>query len=481
MDGDGFRELVIGASCFDQRVDNGGRIYFVPGREKGWSLHESLRGYASVDGLEERQELHEAVPIGDVNGDGLADVALNSGASNGNPPAVQYIFLGRRKGWQTGLPADQVDVVLQNQNNMGKETGSPLSSKGPLGDMDGDGLDDWMMFGQVIKNGEVHVVSGASLSPEMLVPRDSAFWVYSGEEDITFAVLGDVNGDGLQDVKGRQNDWEHFYVFLGSSGTMPVDQLAADAADITFYSPADNPTGDLVSMGDLNGDGLPDLLLYIYNTASDTNWGGYLFFGRSEWQASYQYHEADVVVFPGAKAYVESPVGDINGDGLDDLLLRSEGDGPELSGSSVPDSYVVFGRSGVWPAEIPLSDADVHFAPSEDVPEIFPPRHSEAAGDLNGDGIQDMVFTSPYLESGGNQSAGLAAVFLGRSDWPTELTMQDAEVRFVGTQRGQRMGSALRLGDLNADGYDEFIVPSGMHPVRSEEGETFIFFGQPSP
>ena len=178
---------------------------------------------------------------------------------------------------------------------------------------------------------------------------------------------------------------------------------------------ADDLSGGAVSnAGDVNGDGLADLLIGASGADPNGSFAGasYVVFGRNTAQtgafpASLNLSDLDGtngfrldgVAAGDYSGFAVSGAGDVNGDGLADLLIGADGAGP--NGSDSGASYVVFGRNtaqtGVFPASLDLSDLDgtngfrLNGVAAGD-------RSGYAvsnAGDVNGDGLADLLIGAP--------------------------------------------------------------------------------------
>ncbi len=475
MNGDGLQDLAIGAFRSAELAYKGGEVYLVFGAESGWSRGESLAGRPSVVGYDEDMELAQTRAVGDLDGDGLADLVIDPGYQNAAPQWGQFLVYGKTAGWVPSVSAEQVDVHLTNLNANGS---TDLMSRDAAGDVDGDGVDDWLLYGQVLFQGEAHVVSGASIAGNLEVPDDSACWVHGDQGQQVYVMpVGDINGDGLGDLRGSFQAWSGTYVFLfGRAGPLPHDQPLVDVADTILAGDKGGDLTDLRVVGDVNGDGLRDLAAH----ATTPMGGTLLFFGRTGWPAQMAASQADVHIAAGQDVFPMVPIGDVDGDGIDDLSLT----GPGVSPIDTSDTYVVLGRSDPWPAEIALHEADIHIAPAAGLPYIGSPSWSEQLrGDLDGDGIDDLFLINDHADMDGVVEAGGVFVFCGRTSWPAELTTDDADVTFAGSEIWQSMGQGdwCAVVDLDGDGYDDFLTASYYHPVGTQEGETFIFFGKPRP
>jgi hypothetical protein len=465
MDGDGLDDLVVCAGAWGEDDADAGKAYFVFGREEGWSMEESLGGHPSVVGIPGSYQVGGLSSPGDVNGDGLADMAFvfDSDSEGGSTNAM---VLGKADGWASSQSIEGADFFIRS---IYPDKDSNLSSSTQIGDFTGDGLDDWLVRRKV-RAGEAYLFSGAELSAEMHCPDDASMWVTGGEEYVYYKAAGDPNGDGLADLfaYGRSSD-DHHLIF-GRSEDLPLGAEVPDLADVSFYR-HEVLSLDVDPIGDVNGDGIDELVL-SGSVPSLHGYVGYLFFGRAEWPEQPISSGGADVSWVSADHLDLHGLPDINGDGLGDLSLIV---GP----SEDEHHYFYFGRTS-WPAELCPEDADVHIAPSAEFEGMFPAA-VEPQADLNCDGIPDLLHYHYSNDWNGVENAGVMTVFLGRTEWEQELSFGDADLTLVGTEEEQRVGDDFVVADLNHDGCDDLIIPSMRHPVGEEcGGETFIIFGKPS-
>jgi Ca2+-binding RTX toxin-like protein len=173
--------------------------------------------------------------------------------------------------------------------------------------------------------------------------------------------------------------------------------------------------------------------------------------------------------------------GDVNGDGYDDIIIGAPSADP--NGLTSGAAYVVFGRAGGLPASLDLADLDgtngfrINGAGTYD-------RIGwsvASAGDVNGDGYDDLVIGAPFADPYG-VAAGTSYVVFGKASGfaaELELSALDGSNGFklpgFGTlaYAGWSVASA---GDFNNDGYDDVIVGA---PNRSfDAGNVFVVFGK---
>jgi hypothetical protein len=173
--------------------------------------------------------------------------------------------------------------------------------------------------------------------------------------------------------------------------------------------------------------------------------------------------------------YVVAGVGDINGDGKDDILTGAwlEDEGGNAAGSA----YLIFGSSA---SNASLSAADGKFYGEN--PQDRAGAAVAGAGDLNGDGYDDLLIGAYGYDDGSANNAGAAYVLLGPISGTKNLgSIYDSRV--IGESANDELGLALNgAGDLDADGYDDFLVGAPAYSTSSSAGpgRVYVFYGSNS-
>ncbi len=186
--------------------------------------------------------------------------------------------------------------------------------------------------------------------------------------------------------------------------------------------------------------------------------------------------------------YSVSPAGDVNQDGFDDFLVGAPRVKIERSpGVSVcvGAAYLVLGRSSEeWPGtHIDLSQADAQFV--GELSDGMTGRQNYAAGDVNDDGFGDFLI-SGWLDESTVPRQGRTYLYLGRSnvDWGLGYPAQQADASFLGENEADSAGYYLSTaGDVNGDGYDDFLITSPRYDVSNTDvatdtGKVYLILGR---
>jgi hypothetical protein len=297
------------------------------------------------------------------------------------------------------------------------------------GDIDGDGLDDILVgapdFQWQAGMGRSYLFLGNALSAGGSFGIGAAHASFIGQwSDLSGLPVygpGDVDGDGLDDlfIGAVSNDEGgtsagKSYLFFGSTASLGGDFFAKDA-DLGFVGEAAwDHSGRSLSGGDFDGDGLADLLIGAPDNAEGGPSAGktYLFFGANLPAGGDQNLSAADVVFVGAagegSGLSVSGAGDVDRDGLDDLLIGAP-DNAE-GGPSAGKTYLFLGSSLSAGSSFDLTAADASFH-GLGVDELSGSAVS-SAGDVDGDRRPDLLVGAPGTSSAPIGFSGATYVLL---------------------------------------------------------------------
>lgn len=328
------------------------------------------------------------------------------------------------------------------------------------GDFNGDGYDDAVFMSGEQADQDAYLVLG-SPTPEDGLSR-SIRWVppQEGYEYVYMSVLqgagvGDVDGDGYEDVLigaylwgssyASQPDYALGAAFLLRGGP---DGTFSDSAKVE--GDAWSYLGQVVTAaGDIDGDGLRDMMIASSEAV-------YVALGNPEGELSLAEEYVGAGSLPGATL---SDV-DLNGDGLPDTVLLSSTEVWVLAGDGTTTPRT--SADAVWTGLTTAERRGVTLA---------------SAGDVNADGFSDVLLGSPESDS----EAGAAFLVLGSSQ-PQDLTQADM-AKFSGESVGDQAGfDVSSVGDIDGDGFDDFAIGAPMKSVCSTSGgAVYVLYGAASP
>lgn len=379
---------------------------------------------------------------GDVNGDGLADVIVGARFANpgGNTSAGRsYVVFGKADGTVVNLSAVTSGTGGFVINGIESNDRSGHSVSG-AGDVNGDGFADIIVGAYwADRNGDFHI----------------------GE---SYVVFGKADGTAVE-------------LSAVASGTGGFVLRGVDGGDYSGWS--------VSGAGDVNGDGLADLIVGAWGADGRTG-KTYVIFGKTSTAAvdlaTVESGTGGFVIYGPTvldeSGYSVSGAGDVNGDGLADLIVGAPGDG--FRGKS----YVVFGKEttdAVSLGAVELGSGGFAINGID-----FFDRAGQSvsgAGDVNGDGLADVIVGSLYTGPDAT-NAGKSFVVFGKTGG-TEVELSDVASGnggFVinGIQTSVEAGHIVSAaGDVNGDGFADVIIGAHYKSGGSfDPGNSYLVFGK---
>ena len=399
--------------------------------------------------------------LGDLGGDGSPEIVVGAPGAAGDRGRVYLVNSSDISAGQlVGLGT--APGILEGQSINFEGTGTAVANGG---DIDGDGVPEVLAQLPQWPDGIVAVVSGSLLYPTGVVTTasSSALVEDAGSGSGTpMATVGDVDGDGLSDIVVGHRESGLAAVSAGAAALHLGSSLAGgtltpdDAACLLLGEAASDHAGqNIVGLGDVDGDGLNDLAI----SAHDADPGGrvYILFGPTLSTCStLSLADADVIVEGDGQCCFGEAVaaaGDVDGDGLADVVV---GNAYSTASGANGRAYVFAGASLASGGTLGLADAVVEIVGAADDPYFG--TEVAGGGDVDGDGLADVIVGSSSTRAGAN--SGAALLFLGATiQAGGTLASGDADAVFVAEDPGDRAGHTLTMpGDLDGDGRDDILI-----------------------
>jgi hypothetical protein len=324
--------------------------------------------------------------------------------------------------------------------------------------------------------------------------------------------LGDFNDDRLMDIlfgapggdgpDDRRLESGEAYILYGKPSGEFAPSFNTDGIpgpDVILYGENFNDLlGSGLAAGDINGDGIDDLIVGAPGGGGPTNGADNkgelsIIFGGLTLDPKIDLKEVkeDLIVFNNTQ---RSRFGtaivalDMNGDGIDDIAVAD----PFASGPNHQRSgavYIIYGSRSLEPR---IDIGNSFQGRGEDVAIFGADRDDQigqslSKGDVNNDGIEDLIIGAPFADGPGDNrvDGGEAYVIYGSFELPEliDLAATSADVTVFGADAQDQLGASVDAGDVNGDLLADILIgapfASGIDNLRGFAGEAYVFYGKP--
>eukprot|EP01031_Cornospumella_fuschlensis_P028064 gene28064-33884_t len=500
INGDGFADFMIGAYNWSESY---GRAYAVFGGD-------SMPRYVRIQDLQSLNmgfSLSGEVPgdsagwvargIGDINDDGISDIAVSAPDANLGTGYVGVLY-GRSDG---DFFSDYVLTSIESPQGFLVFGTYTLASLGfditVVNDMNGDSIDDFAISAPFayVTRGAVYIIYGSTgysgnyylstLSPSFgsEVIGDTK-GVYGGLLGYTLCGVGDFNRDGVFDLIMAQPQINDSVVYLGSASGLSDLDLSSWASIINAFTGGDvyDRAGYEVSYAlDVNNDSYADFLVGAYQASPNGRYRAgntYLIYGSEE---PVNLNLKTLVPSRGSIVYGTEAgdncgktvmSGDINGDGNSDIIVGCINSGI---------IYVLYGNGAKFPATIDLAAWNSSLGIKLVGKGADQSGYVVLTDDYNHDGIMDLYISAPFADPKGRSNAGIVYILWGGVSYSylnlTSNFNSTYGMKIIGGVAGDRIGCCkyFSVGDFNGDGYEDIGISSSER--SSAKGIVYIIFG----
>ncbi|MFC4551688.1 MULTISPECIES: beta strand repeat-containing protein [Halorussus] len=448
VNGDGTPDVAVGAPTSDAGGNNSGAVYLFYGPVEGTNLSAS-NADAVLAGAQRWERAGFSVAGGDVNGDGTADLVV------GAPAHVR--------------PADAPNAT---RNGTGNATGTNATQNASTSGSANDSL----------ATGAAYVVyGGQSLSGNVSLSNADATLLGAGTNDSAghdVATVPNAGGGaavavGAPTADSSGNDSGAVYVVSGNvSGK---SRLPAAGTVLAGASSGDHAGESVAGIGDVTGDGVPEVVVGAPRTDASGNSSGAVFIATGALGGNASDSSLSRAIrFGGAAAGDNAgeavAAGDVTGDGTPDVVVGAPRN--DAGGFDAGTTYVISGSRNLSDGNLASADATLVGRTSSDLSgwSLEVANASASCGNS-----ADLVIGAPNADPRGNTTGAAYAVRSGVSN-ATDLSNATT---YVGAAEGDLAGDEVGIvGGANGSGAGDVLVGAPRNDAAGPNaGAAYLFAG----
>ena len=301
---------------------------------------------------------------------------------------------------------------------------------------------------------------------------------------ISVSSAGDINNDGYDDflIGADGNDpGGAAYLIYGAMTTFSGNiTLSTSNAKFIGEAAADGAGISVSSAGDVNNDGYVDFLIGAEgNSAGGFSAGAaYLIYGSTTtFSGTITLNSVNAAKFIGEAindfaGHSVSSAGDVNNDGYDDFLIGAYGNDPGGA------AYLIYGATTTFSGNITLSTSNAKFR--GEAAGDSAGRSVSSAGDVNNDGYDDFLVGAYGNNAGGNDAGAAYLIYGSTTTFSGNITLSTSNAKFRGEAADDGAGGSVSsAGDVNNDGYDDFMIGAGYNNNAGgiDAGAAYLIYG----